>query len=519
MPWPRRGLGPGSMKRRRAVAEPFKATILNVNDDSASRYVASRILEMGGYRVIEASTGQEALKLAAQHRPDLVILDVQLPDILGYEVASRLRASPDTASISVLHTSATFVTPDKRVQGLDAGADGYLTQPFEPAELIATVRSLLRLRHAERELRVRADQLTAADRRKDEFLAMLAHELRNPLAAIMTAIGILERKPTDDVKEARMRAIIQRQTHHLARLVDDLLDVSRITRGKVELRRERMDTLSVLQQVLSLIRPTAEGRGLSLESHLPGTPLWVEGDSTRLEQIFMNLLDNAAKYTDAGGHITVHASQEGVGRERPGGGAHPGHGHRHPQPQAARHLRAVRPGGRVPGALPGRPRHRADPGAQPGGAARRHHWRHQRWTGPRQRVRGEAARGPSPLPPVRQAAAPHRPLPPPPHPPGGRQLGRAPGAQGPAGAVGAPGAGRSGRDGGSGPGAGGPSGLGPGGHRTAGAGWIPRGEGAEGAGGPEHPPGGHHGLRRPRGSLAGASGGVRPPHGQAGEAG
>jgi two-component system, sensor histidine kinase len=294
------------------VADFLPATILNVNDDSASRYVASRILEMGGYRVIEASTGYEALRLAAQHRPDLIILDVKLPDIIGYEVASRLRASPDTASISVLHTSATFVTPDKRVQGLDAGADGYLTQPFEPAELIATVRSLLRLRHAERELRVRADQLTAADRRKDEFLAMLAHELRNPLAAIMTAIGILERKPTEDVKEARMRSIIQRQTHHLARLVDDLLDVSRITRGKVELRRERLDALSVLQQVIALIRPVAEGRGLSLEPQLHEGPLWVEGDNTRLEQIFMNLLDNAAKYTDAGGHITVRAYPEGV---------------------------------------------------------------------------------------------------------------------------------------------------------------------------------------------------------------
>ncbi|SEK94253.1 Signal transduction histidine kinase [Stigmatella aurantiaca] len=294
------------------MADFLNATILNVNDDDASRYVASRILEMGGYRVIEAGTGHEALKLAAQHRPDLIILDVKLPDIIGYEVASRLRASPDTASISVLHTSATFVTPDKRVQGLDAGADGYLTQPFEPAELIATVRSLLRLRHAERELRVRADQLTAADRRKDEFLAMLAHELRNPLAAIMTAIGILERKPTDDVKEARMRSIIQRQTHHLARLVDDLLDVSRITRGKVELRRERLDALSVLQQVIALIRPVAEGRGLQLESTLHEGPLWVEGDPTRLEQIFMNLLDNAAKYTDAGGRIFVQASQEGV---------------------------------------------------------------------------------------------------------------------------------------------------------------------------------------------------------------
>ena len=294
------------------MVELRAVSILNVNDDSANRYMVSRILEMAGYRVVEAATGGEALRLASQLRPDLIILDVRLPDISGYEVAARLRANPDTASISLMHTSATFITADKRVLGLDSGADAYLTQPFEPAELIATVKSLVRLRHAEQEMRLRADQLAEADRRKDEFLAMLAHELRNPLAAIMTALGILERKPTEDAKESRMRSIIHRQTHHLARLVDDLLDVSRITRGKVELRPGRMDLRLVLQQVLALMRPVAEGRGLTLESSLPERPLWLNADATRLEQVFMNLVDNATKYTDAGGSIFVHASQEGV---------------------------------------------------------------------------------------------------------------------------------------------------------------------------------------------------------------
>ncbi|MDY7226356.1 response regulator [Hyalangium rubrum] len=294
------------------MVEPHIVTVLNVNDDDASRYMVTRILEMSGHRVIEAGTGGDALRLAAELRPELVILDVRLPDLSGYEVAARLRANPETASLSVMHTSATFVTADKRVQGLDSGADAYLTEPFEPAELLATVKSLLRLRHAERELRQRADQLAEADRRKDEFLAMLAHELRNPLAAIMTAIGILERKSTEDAKETRMRSIIHRQTHHLARLVDDLLDVSRITRGKVELRRTRLDLVEVLRQALTLIRPVAEGRGLSLESTLPEQPLWLEADGTRLEQVFTNLLDNAAKYSDAGGNIRVQLFQEGV---------------------------------------------------------------------------------------------------------------------------------------------------------------------------------------------------------------
>ena len=282
-------------------------SILVVNDDPASLYLASRLLSTAGYRVFEAATGQQALDLAGRERLDVVVLDVKLPDISGYEVCQRLRTLPETASLAVMHTSATFVTPDKKVRGLDGGADAYLTEPFEGEELIATVRSLLRMRRAEQALRRRAEHLTEADRRKDLFLAMLAHELRNPLAAIGTAAGILERQAPQDPREVRMISIIQRQTNHLARLVDDLLDVSRITRGKVELRRACVDLRQVLEQVLVSFRPRAEKRKLTLSSELPDTALWVDADTTRLEQVFTNLLDNAAKYTDPGGSLWLNA--------------------------------------------------------------------------------------------------------------------------------------------------------------------------------------------------------------------
>jgi two-component system, sensor histidine kinase len=287
----------------------FSATILNVNDDEATRYLSSRTLRLAGYLVLEAATGQEALRLALRERPDVVVLDVKLPDISGYEVCQRLRAHPETASIAVMHTSATFVTTDKKVRGLEGGADAYLTEPFEGEELIATVRSLLRMRRAEQDLRRRAEHLTEADRRKDLFLAMLAHELRNPLAAITTAVGLLDRRAQVDPKDARMVAIIQRQTNHLARLVDDLLDVSRLTRGKVELRQGRVELRGVLEQVLTVFRPQAEGRRLTLEASLPEVPLWMEADTTRLVQVFTNLLDNALKYTLEGGTIWVMAER------------------------------------------------------------------------------------------------------------------------------------------------------------------------------------------------------------------
>jgi DNA-binding response OmpR family regulator len=127
--------------------------ILNVNDDEAARYVVRRVLEKAGYRVREAASGLEALAAVREERPALIVLDVQLPDINGLEVCRRLKADPATLDIPVLQTSATFITADRKIEGLDSGADGYLAQPIEPPELLATVRALLRANVAEKQVR------------------------------------------------------------------------------------------------------------------------------------------------------------------------------------------------------------------------------------------------------------------------------------------------------------------------------------------------------------------------------
>ncbi len=414
-------------------SRPF---VLNVNDDEANRYMVTRMLEGAGYRVIEASDGHEAL-LLARRRPLLVVLDIKLPDISGLEVCRRLKADPETRAVPVLQTSATFVSAERKVEGLDSGADAYLAQPIEAPELIATVRSLLRTQRVEQELaeasedwlrtfdaiadgvaivdrqacvvrcnramsliaaraaddlrgvsvatlipldgvatselvhaairqaqrrtaelvvgerlfrlvadpvvdhdgrverivlivsditehrqleedhRRRAEQLAELDRRKDEFLGMLAHELRNPLNAIAAANSLMDRVGAQDARNARLRNTVRRQTRHLARLVDDLLEVSRVTRGKMRLQKEPTDLGPILRSAIDNTRPLLEARNQQLVSSIPSSRLCLSADALRLEQVFVNLLQNASKYSEAGAIIEVTCTEETVnGRTR-----------------------------------------------------------------------------------------------------------------------------------------------------------------------------------------------------------
>ncbi len=316
--------------------------ILNVNDNPASRYLVSKMLRNAGFRVVEAVGGDEALvRIYEEPQPDIVVLDVRMPKIDGFEVCRRIKSDSHTERIKVLHSSATYVTADKRVEGLEAGADGYLAQPFEPEELIATVRSLARLQDAEGELRDRARRLADADRLKDEFLAMLAHELRNPLASITAAVPLLRRHPARDAIEERSLDALERQSRQLGRLIEDLLDVSRVSRGRIVLRREPIELGELLSRLIVNLRErlTAHGRNPEalaeqrameetsnqprqdfrsgvvggdgsrcIELMRPEGPLVIDGDVTRLEQVFTNLLDNAIKYSGAEGTIVVEVA-------------------------------------------------------------------------------------------------------------------------------------------------------------------------------------------------------------------
>jgi PAS domain S-box-containing protein len=172
------------------------------------------------------------------------------------------------------------------------------------------VRDITERKELERQVRQRLEELAQADRQKNEFLAMLAHELRNPLAPMRNALYLLNSPKTDEPVRERARQIVERQMEHLVRLVDDLLDVSRIVRGMVDLRRGVMDLSEAVLRAAETAQPVIDGQGHELVLNLPDEPLWVDGDVVRLGQVIANLLTNAAKYTDRAGVIQLSAVHE-----------------------------------------------------------------------------------------------------------------------------------------------------------------------------------------------------------------
>jgi PAS domain S-box-containing protein len=170
-------------------------------------------------------------------------------------------------------------------------------------------RDLTERKRLQDEVQRHAERLVEADRRKDEFLAMLAHELRNPLAPVIYALEVLGNRDADAELQERSRAMVERQVRHMARLIDDLLDVARITQGKVQLKKERVELAAVLRRAVETVRPLVESRRHELTMTVPAEQLWLDADPVRVEQIVGNLLQNAAKYTEPGGRIDLTASR------------------------------------------------------------------------------------------------------------------------------------------------------------------------------------------------------------------
>jgi signal transduction histidine kinase len=273
--------------------------ILVADDNADMRDYLRRLLEPH-WSITAVGDGVAALDSIEQQVPALVLTDVMMPNLDGFGLLRAIRAEPRTQHVPVIMLSAR-AGDEARVDGLEAGADDYVVKPFSARELVARVKTHLALAHA----RSKAE---SAARAKDEFLALLGHELRNPLAPIVTALELMRMRGGEETIEQQT---IERQVKHLTRLVDDLLDISRITRGVIELEREPLVLGSIIDRAIETARPLVEQKQHRLTAHVPETII-VYADATRLTQVFTNLLTNAARYTPSRGIIHITAAQIGL---------------------------------------------------------------------------------------------------------------------------------------------------------------------------------------------------------------
>ena len=411
--------------------------VLVVDDTEGNRYATSRLLRSAGFEVEESTTGRDALA-AVQKHPDLIVLDVNLPDMTGFEVVERLRRSPELAAIPVLHLSASFTSNADRARGLDQGADAYLTHPIDPTVFVATVRALIRASTADRRTReaardwqatfdaladvvlllgsgaavtranraarallersgeplvgqplrgvlatrfgdagasladrleggdplmktlVRLDgrayeitttsvesdrgaartvcvmedvservaaaqeretllgvaeqarlEAEAANRAKSEFLAVMSHELRTPLNAIGGYAQLLElgiRGPITDQQRRDLERIQRSQTYLLS-LINDVLNFAKIESGHLTVELEDVAVNDLVNGTSDFVRPQLRERGLAFATTLCNPAVRVHADREKVQQILLNLLSNALKFTPSGGRITLSCSE------------------------------------------------------------------------------------------------------------------------------------------------------------------------------------------------------------------
>ncbi len=296
--------------------------ILIVDDDPAllTALSGALALRMPDVAVESCDSAIAAIQRISQSEFDAVVTDIKMPGMDGLALLKEIRQlQPELPTLLITGHGQ----HDLAVQALRGGAFDFIQKPIDRDYFVASLARAIRVRKMDRQLQrqkralenhaaeleqavqVRTEQLCEASRRKDEFLAMLSHELRNPLACILSSAELAlidERDPSAAIESCR---VIVQQAQHMRILLDDLLDLSRISRNKIELRRENLLLDRIVETALTSVRPAIHNRGheliVSVDEALAGEHIYA--DATRLEQVIVNLLNNAAKYTEPGGEI------------------------------------------------------------------------------------------------------------------------------------------------------------------------------------------------------------------------
>ena len=295
--------------------------ILLVDDEPRNLDALESILDEPAYNLLRAADADQALRILLEHDVAVIVLDIKMPGMSGFELAHVIKSTRKFRQVPILFLTAYLVDDTDIIAGYGAGGVDYLTKPVNPqilrhkvaafADLFRKTRALAELNEKlEERVRERTGELErseialrAAAAQKDEFLAVLAHELRNPLAPLRTGLDLLLGAPTQP-PPPRVLAAMNRQLDHMVRLIDDLLDISRISRGVLELKKQRVDLAAVMQAAVENVEPQLANKKVMISVDIPRSVV-AHVDGTRVAQIVGNLLHNSVKFTSAGCRVDV----------------------------------------------------------------------------------------------------------------------------------------------------------------------------------------------------------------------
>jgi CheY-like chemotaxis protein len=304
--------------------EEYKGNILIVDDTPENLQVLSATLSDRGYKVRGVINGKMAIRAAKSGSPDLILLDIQMPEMNGYAVCEQLKAEPQTSKIPVIFISALDEVLDK-VKSFQVGGVDYITKPFQVEEVLARVEHQLTIQRLQKQLIDRNTQLqqeiierkkaeeaaAAASQAKSQFVANMSHELRTPLNAILGFTQVMSRDPLLSHEQIENLRIINRSGQHLLELINDVLDLSKIEAGIIALDESSFDLYQLLDTLEEMFLIKAETQNLQLKfSVQSNVPQYIRTDEKKLRVCLINLLGNAIKFTGSGGSIWLRASMK-----------------------------------------------------------------------------------------------------------------------------------------------------------------------------------------------------------------
>lgn len=297
----------GSSKRYEGVALSKPQTLLVVDDNPVNLQLLHKFLASAGYRVLVAEDGESALTQAAEVVPDLILLDVLLPGISGFDACRALRRQETTASIPVIFLTALSRTSDK-IEGFRAGGVDFLTKPLQLEEVLARVKVHLELQSLRHELEASNEELRQRDRRRERLLSIIAHDLKAPMAAFVNGTRDLARRSPEDPAFGELVTVLAERAERMDLFLGSLLEWGRLQVSSRSLATESFGLRESVESVIEHVREAAEAKQIDIRNKV-SPELMVDQNRTALQTVLINLITNAIKFTDRGGLVEIRAER------------------------------------------------------------------------------------------------------------------------------------------------------------------------------------------------------------------